>query len=150
MSTTITVPAGFAYLAPAFASTVLLLLGQTINVSRHRKLANIPYPQVYAENKEAEASKAAYIFNCAQRAHQNTLEQLPVLYVTTILTALKYPVVASSALGFWALTRVSYTRGYSTGEPKKRGSFLFKLGSLISVGLIFSSVYVSGAVANFY
>jgi hypothetical protein len=33
---------------------------------------------VYAEKAVQDASKAALIFNCTQRAHQNTLENLPL------------------------------------------------------------------------
>lgn len=35
----------FQYLAPAFVSTIFLLFGQNIVVSRHRKRAGIAYPQ---------------------------------------------------------------------------------------------------------
>lgn len=60
-----------------------LLLGQNKLVNKYRRLSGIKYPQctwrvskcfpetdlclVYAEKAEAEASKEAYIFNCAQR-----------------------------------------------------------------------------------
>jgi hypothetical protein len=33
---------------------------------------------VYAEKAVQDASKAALVFNCTQRAHQNTLENLPL------------------------------------------------------------------------
>lgn len=73
----------YEYVGAALFSTVWLLLGQGIMVSRYRKRAGIKYPQsafrpfrcygganplaVYAEKAEAEASKDAQLFNCAQR-----------------------------------------------------------------------------------
>lgn len=73
----------FQYVGAALFSTVWLLLGQGIMVGRYRKSAGIKYPQselynfycrdcadqftVYAEKAEAEASKDALLFNCAQR-----------------------------------------------------------------------------------
>lgn len=49
---------------------------------RTGRLLSLTYFEVYAEKAEAEASKDAYIFNCAQRAHQNTLEN-----ITPVVTA---------------------------------------------------------------
>ncbi|KJA25141.1 hypothetical protein HYPSUDRAFT_135445 [Hypholoma sublateritium FD-334 SS-4] len=119
MSITITLPDGFQFLGASFVSTVFLLFFQSTLVSKYRKSAGIAYPQVYADKAQVEASKDAIRFNCAQRAHQNTLENLPIVYVTTLLTGLKFPVIAASALGLWTISRVSYTRGYVTGDPAK-------------------------------
>ncbi|KAG6864708.1 hypothetical protein C0991_007747 [Blastosporella zonata] len=127
MSVTLTVPEGFQYVGASLLSTVFVLIGQSVVVGKWRKRSGIQYPQLYAEKAEVEASKDSYIFNCAQRAHQNTLENLPVIYATTLLTAVKYPIIAASACATWSVARVFYTRGYLTGEPKKVSiALLFK------------------------
>ncbi|THU93613.1 MAPEG-domain-containing protein, partial [Dendrothele bispora CBS 962.96] len=138
---TFTLPKEFVYVGAAVVSTVYLLGWQTIVVERARKKADVKYPQLYAEKEEAEKSSEKMKFNCAQRAHQNTLEQLPTLYVTTLVVGTKYPVVAASALGTWVLARVLYTRGYATGNPEKRvlGA---ALGSLMSLPLTLAAAYV--------
>ncbi|EEB99882.1 hypothetical protein MPER_00323, partial [Moniliophthora perniciosa FA553] len=74
----------------------------------------------YAEKAQEEASFEAKKFNCAQRAHQNTLENIPIIWLTTCITAVKYPILAASLSGLWALSRYFYTRGYVTGDPAKR------------------------------
>ncbi|KAK7463893.1 hypothetical protein VKT23_005828 [Stygiomarasmius scandens] len=141
MSSTIVVPQGVSYVAGSLLSTAFLLLGQTIVVSRFRKAAGVPYPQVYAEKSDAAASIHAQKFNCAQRAHQNTLEAIPNIYLTTLLTSLKYPKFAAAAVAVWTIARVFYTRGYITGDPKKRTNPISMLGSFASVGLLGSSVW---------
>ncbi|KAF8973615.1 hypothetical protein BDZ97DRAFT_380986 [Flammula alnicola] len=144
MSTTVTLPDGFQYIGAAFVSTVFLLLGQNSVVGRYRKRAKIGYPQMYAEKAEADASKDALLFNCAQRAHQNTLENIPMIYTLTLVTGTRFPIIAASALGFWSLSRASYTRGYITGDPKKRATVLYLAGQAVSLGLLLTSAYIAG------
>ncbi|KAJ7701797.1 membrane-associated proteins in eicosanoid and glutathione metabolism [Mycena rosella] len=141
MSTSFVLPAGVGYLAGAFFSTVLLLLGQTYVVVQARAGSGVAYPRIYADKAEMEANPKAVQFNCAQRAHQNTLENLPMLYTMTGVTALKYPMLAAGALGLWSLARVGYTVGYSTGDPKKRTNLLSVLHYPILLTLLGSSGY---------
>ncbi|KAF7342013.1 hypothetical protein MVEN_01788500 [Mycena venus] len=139
---TITVPQGTSYVAGSLLSTVFLLTYQTILVSKHRKLAKIEYPRLYAEKAEMDASPAAIKFNCVQRAHANTLENIPQVYMMTILLAAKQPVVAASALGLWVVSRVVYTRGYSTGNPSNRYNAFGRLTYMPSIlTLLFGSIY---------
>jgi glutathione S-transferase len=91
---------------------------------------------VYAEKAQQESSHAALVFNCTQRAHQNTLENLPLILTTFVaplpprpaahadhawlrsaLTALTMPLTAASVTGAWVVGRVLYHLGYVTGDP---------------------------------
>jgi glutathione S-transferase len=139
MSSTIIVPKGFAYTGAAVLSTAFVLLWQTSIVGGARKRAGIKYPQAYAEKAEAAASKEAFVFNCAQRAHQNTLEAIPFVLITTLITALKYPVPAAAACGLWSFSRIIYTLGYTTGEPKKRTRG--NVGFISLIGLLGGATY---------
>ncbi|KAF9225134.1 membrane-associated proteins in eicosanoid and glutathione metabolism [Gyrodon lividus] len=139
----IVLPPGFGYVGGALVSTVWLLGWQFMVVASSRKESGVAYPQLYAEKAEAAASKHAYLFNCAQRAHQNTLEYMPVILVTTLVTALKYPILAASGCGFWTFTRVLYTIGYTTGDPAKRHTRGGILGHVPVVGLLFASTYAA-------
>ncbi|KAJ7757077.1 hypothetical protein B0H16DRAFT_1721542 [Mycena metata] len=121
---TIIVPTGFSYVAAALMSTVFLLAGQFVTVSKQRALAGIAYPQLYADKEQMATSPAAAKFNRAQRVHQNTLEYLPSLYVMTVLFGLKNPVLAASSLGLWILGRVAYSVGYVVGPPDNRNNIV--------------------------
>ncbi|KAI0066425.1 membrane-associated proteins in eicosanoid and glutathione metabolism [Artomyces pyxidatus] len=120
MSSTIVVPAGFSYALASLLSTVGVLLWQSSIVGKARKPAGVLYPRMYAEKAEQEANKDALIYNCKQRAHQNTLEVMPVIVITTLITSLEHPLVAASGCGLWVLGRIGYTIGYASGDPKQR------------------------------
>ncbi|KAJ7481667.1 membrane-associated proteins in eicosanoid and glutathione metabolism [Mycena latifolia] len=141
MSTTVVLPAGIAPLAGAFLSTAILVLGQGVVVGSNRRGSGVAYPRAYAEKAEMDANPQAVKFNCAQRAHANTLENLPVLYTMTLITALKYPTLAASALGLWSLARVGYTWGYTTGDAKKRTNVLSVLHYPIVLTLLGASTW---------
>jgi glutathione S-transferase len=69
---------------------------------------------------------------------QNMLEYLPNALACQMMMGLAFPVPAAG-LGFaWALGRVIYALGYSTGDPKKRtpGS---TLAGIVYLALVFGA-----------
>ncbi|KAF9562683.1 membrane-associated proteins in eicosanoid and glutathione metabolism [Agrocybe pediades] len=144
---TVSIPQGYQYVGASLMSTVFVVLGQYIGVSRYRKRAGIEYPQMYAEKAEMEKSPEAFKFNCAQRAHQQTLEVLPLLTLPALISGLKYPIPTAIAVATWSVSRIFFTRGYISGGPKKRGGIMSGLGSLAMVGLILTAAYTSGTWA---
>ncbi|KAJ3477250.1 hypothetical protein NLI96_g10594 [Meripilus lineatus] len=160
MAVTLVLPDGYQYAGAAIISTFWLTFWQMFRVGRSRGKAGIPYPQLYAEKSEQSTSKDALVFNCCQRAHQNTLENLPMILVryvglevtgvydgqsttsSTAVTATKYPILAASLCGAWVCFRTLYTLGYSTGNPAKRN--LYKstiLGGLTGLSLLSSATF---------
>lgn len=91
-------------------------------VSKARKLYGIKYPTLYAE----ESHKNAKEYNCVQRAHQNSLENLPTFYALLLTAGIRYPLASAVAALVYNVGRIMYFRGYSTGDPKARtkGAFL--------------------------
>ncbi|KAF7979389.1 hypothetical protein HWV62_42486 [Athelia sp. TMB] len=110
MSTTIIVPQGLGYTFASLIASSLVVTWQGMNVGKYRKIAKIPYPQAYAEKAEADASIDAKRFNCAQRAHQNTLENVTLMYtlwVTAPETQASVKGEVSDILVYWNMPKSS-------------------------------------------
>ncbi|GBF92519.1 microsomal glutathione S-transferase [Raphidocelis subcapitata] len=109
-------PATYGYVIASTAFTAAVLQWQAIRVAVARKKFGIEYPQMYAEGNGEEAR----IFNCTQRSHQNTLETAPAMCIMVAMLGLVHPVTAAVLNLVWAVGRIFYATGYSTGDPKKR------------------------------
>lgn len=60
----------------------------------------------------------------------------------TLITGLKFPVAAAAACGLWTIGRISFTRGYITGDPLKVSFRDFWLG------LGFLTIWLARCVAG--
>ena len=59
--------------------------------------SGVKYPAMMAEGDSENAQK----FNCMQRSHQNTLEQLPTFLAMQLLMAQAYPLTAAALGMVW-------------------------------------------------
>lgn len=132
---TLVLPDGYQYVAGSLLSAAWVIIWQILRINPARKAAGIPYPQLYAENTQLKDNPAALRYNCVQRCHQNTLESIPLILISTLITGLKYPYIAATMSFFWVLTRVAFTIGYSSGVPNKRAAGAAS-GSLVLMGLL--------------
>lgn len=96
-----------------------------MRVPHFRGPAGIPYPNAYASS-EAIAScadpnkkEAMYLFNCAQRAHYNFLENYVAALPALLIAGVKYPRAAAGLGALWCVSRVMYAVGYT--DPKAKG-----------------------------
>ena len=76
------------------------------------KIISFQYPQMYSDKHP--------IFNCYQRAHQNTLEFTPFYLALVTTGGLRHPTFATSAGGLYLVARIIYSLGYYTGNPNSR------------------------------
>ena len=107
-----------------------------------RKKYGVKFPKLYADGE----GEQAMAFNCCQRAHQNTLEGLPITAVNMLACGLVYP-VASAALGaLWCLGRVIYIFVYSKNGPDGRmaGALISHLGDF---PLLLLACWIGGKAA---
>lgn len=146
-------PNNYPFVVGAAAAAPLLTVWQSLLVSRARKLAGIKYPQMYATKEEESLSPSARKYNCTQRAHQNTLENLSQFYVSLFIAGIDFPRVATGAAATWLVGRVLYTTGYTSGDPAKRtpGAIMSSLSILVLLGTSLASAYnlVAGTGFNF-
>ncbi|CEG73141.1 hypothetical protein RMATCC62417_08578 [Rhizopus microsporus] len=136
------VPSEYGYVLGVAAFSALHLMFLGAKVGKARRAAKVPYPYAYAEKSEAEKDPLKNIFNCAQRAHQNTLEVFPVYSTLLLIGGLKYPEISAAAGLVHCLGRQVYASGYSTGNPDKRtrGAFGF-LGLITLLGTSSLTIY---------
>ena len=106
------------------------------------------YPQAYADKSDMSAAtpeqkKKMYLFNCAQRAHGNYLENQPAVMAALLISGLYFPLL-TTAMGLgWALGRIMYAIGYTSktaenGKGRMAGAFMW----LFQLGLYFSTATV--------
>ncbi|KAL9549806.1 hypothetical protein MBANPS3_005025 [Mucor bainieri] len=140
--TALTIPSEYGYVLGVAVASALYVFSLAPKVGAARRAAKVPYPYVYAEKSEAEKDPKKNIFNCTQRAHQNTLEILPVYNTLLLVGGLKYPEISAAAGVVFLLGRIVFTSGYTTGEPAKRtrGAFGY-LGLIALLGTSVASVY---------
>ncbi|XP_073526689.1 glutathione S-transferase 3, mitochondrial-like [Phyllobates terribilis] len=105
-------PQDFGYVILTFIYSYVVLMYLGINVGRARKKFGIKYPQMYSDKEN--------VFNCIQRAHQNTLELYPAWLIFQLIAGLAFPLSASVLGAVWVTSRLSYAHGYYTGDPEKR------------------------------
>jgi len=124
---TIHIHSGYGYVVLTGVASMFMLVWKGIQVGKMRKQLKINYPTMYSDKNE--------LFNCYQRAHQNTLENYSQFLTLLFLGGLEMPVLASISGVIWILARISYAKGYYTGDPKNRmrGSYGF-IGMILLLG----------------
>ncbi len=77
-----------------------------------------------------------YTFNCAQRAHQNYVEQAASIVILVLLVGLYAPVTAAQAAVVYIIGREFYSFGYRSGGPGGRlvGAIMLDLALLFLFG----------------
>ncbi|KAF2803971.1 membrane-associated proteins in eicosanoid and glutathione metabolism [Mytilinidion resinicola] len=120
---TIEVPREYGYVVLTAISTVFLGVWHGLRVGTYRKAASIPYPYEYASYEQVSTAPPAkqhamYLFNCAQRAHQNYNENHPSALAMILIAGIRYP-LSTTALGvIWAVNRTIYAVGYTNAEEQ--------------------------------
>ncbi|MCL4129887.1 UNVERIFIED_CONTAM: hypothetical protein GTU68_029872 [Idotea baltica] len=103
----IDVPAEYGYCVLVAVGSGFMLTWKAIQVGKMRKKHKILYPTMYSNDND--------LFNCYQRAHQNTLENYPTFLSLLLLGGLYNPICSASSGAIWVVSRIVYALGYYTG-----------------------------------
>ncbi|MCJ1257993.1 hypothetical protein MMC24_005821 [Lignoscripta atroalba] len=123
MSFMLTVPKEYGFVLLTAALTPFVATYHVYLVTVARKAAKVPYPNAYAPASEADpaVSPPKYLFNCAQRAHANYLENQPQVLISLLIAGLKYPVLSAGLGVAWCVGRLMYAWGYSRKGKDGKG-----------------------------
>ena len=102
----------YGYVVMVGVGVVFVNFSKAMKIGGMRKKLGIKYPTMYSDEHP--------LFNCYQRAHQNTLEFVPYFYPTLLTAGLRHPVGAAVAGSLFAIGRIIYALGYYSGDPEKR------------------------------
>ena len=137
----IDVPADYKWVLLALVGVFFANQYLVVGVMQARKKYGIKYPNLYAPpgHKNEEA------FNCAQRAHQNTVESQALFLVELVIVGLFYPLFAATCGALYSVGRILYGYGYATKGPDGRliGSLISHLGDLPLQIAVFKLCYVA-------
>lgn len=139
-------PADYGYVFGALGLSFIANAYLAISVGQARKKFGVKYPAMYATKDHITKDvtvKDVEQFNCIQRAHQNTCENLASVQLLAVVNGLLSPKFAGACLAIYSVGRVVYGYGYKHGGPdgRRTGGILSHLGDLPLAILTFVNAY---------
>jgi glutathione S-transferase len=146
--TTIPITKDYGYVLLVASASHIFLNWLGYRSTRFRKEAGVPYPLVLATPETIASTsspaqrRAMYLFNCAQRAHHNILENYSAFLSGLLISGLTYPKISAVMGSAWLVGRWVYATGYTSadeGNVNGRGRWRyggFQVAATVQVGFI--------------
>ena len=96
------IPSEFGYVILTGTASAFVIMWKGINVGMARRKYEIKYPKMYSDENGGDN-----MFNCIQRAHQNTLENYPQ-FLFLLTTAGKYICTYYLLKDIFTYSKISY------------------------------------------
>ena len=99
---------------------------------RFERVAHAPNPSQAPDYVDKAAKAAVEAYNCAQRAHQNTVENMATVQIFGVVEGLMFPKFAGGCLLTYAIGRIIYGYGYRNNgaSGRRAGGLISHLGDL--------------------
>ncbi|EPE25007.1 hypothetical protein GLAREA_11588 [Glarea lozoyensis ATCC 20868] len=136
---TFTISPDYGYVILAASTTFIMHFVHIGNVGKYRKLAKVAYPKAYAP--ESRTDNEAHLFNCAQRAHSNFIENQVSMLGALMLAGIGFPKTAGALGGAWTVARYLYMTGYNKGGEGGKGRYRGIWFWLCQAGLVGLAAY---------
>lgn len=127
----IVLPSDFKYVLAALSLLPIVNLYLDSSVMKARSKAKVPLPQLFATPEEAAADPEKQRFNCAQKSALNFSEHVGSAVAASIVVGFHAPKISGALTAAFAIGRIFYHQGYSSGDPKKRSQ-----GYIGSIGYV--------------
>ncbi|KAF2481368.1 hypothetical protein BDY17DRAFT_187367 [Neohortaea acidophila] len=135
-------PKDYGYVIISAAASFGLGMWHAYRIVPFRKRAGVKYPRYYAENSDitnaesAEKKQALYLYNCAQRAHGNWMENHPPFVIALLVAGLRYPIASTALAVGWMVFRTLYAVGYTRSDKTDgKGRLIGTPASFLQLGL---------------
>jgi len=146
MAVPFVIPKEYGYVLVTASASMFFSVWQGMRVGPFRKAAKIPYPNAYASPDQIEAcadekeKQAKYLFNCAQRAHYNFLENYVATLPAILIAGLAYPVTSAASGAIWLVFRYMYAVGYTRADKTNGKGRMAGSGFWLAQAVLFGMV----------
>lgn len=105
-----------------------------VRIGPYRLAAGVRHPCVHASTQtitnatSIEQRRALYLFNCAQRAHHNVMENYSPVLSGMLIGGLFHPLIAANLGIIWVFGRIIYAVSYTSTSKQNvdgRGRFFY-------------------------
>ena len=148
-------PDDYGYVLAGLFATVVANATLLVGVGAARKKYGVKLPVLYATpdmidpKSKLKDQAAVEAYNCAQRAHQNTVENMATVQIFGVVEGLMFPKFAGGCLLTYAIGRIIYGYGYRNNGVSGRmaGALISHLGDLpLNLGMGYCAAVALGYV----